>query len=130
MNDSDNGLGRTDQSFRGGKDEGLSSASLPNFAFGGAPHRPIDHTSGDKAEPETISPTPHYPSTPAREGRAGGSDSDSDVARSQTVIFIPPRKRQRLPRGNESPLLSPASTVMSNRGYADLGISTPRLRQP
>ena len=129
MSDSDDGLGQADQSFRGGKDEGLSSASLPNFAFGGAPHHPIDHTSGDKAEPETTSPTPHYPCPPAREGRAGASDSD--VARSQTVIFIPPKKRQRLPRGNESPLLGPASvTVMSNRGYADLGMSTPRLRQP
>src|SRR5215467_5110025 len=127
MNDSENGLGQADQSFRGGKDEGLSNASLPNLAFGGAPHHRIDHTSGDKAEPETISPTPH-PSPPAREGRAGASASD--VARSQTVIFIPPKKRQRLPRGNESPLVSPVITVMSNRGYADLGMSTPRLRQP
>jgi hypothetical protein len=46
-------------------------------------------------------------------------------------MYIPPKKRQRLPRGNESPLLGPVSvTVMSDRDYADLGMSTPRLRRP
>ena len=125
---SDDRLGQVAQPFRCAKDESLLSAlsSVPDFPFADATCHPVDRQSDNRAEAATTSGPPPYAPSLAEEG-AG----DSYVKRSQTIIYVPHKERQRLPRGNERPPLNPARvTVMSTHDYADLGIPPPRSRRP
>jgi hypothetical protein len=122
--DSDDMLGRADPSLRFAKDGGLLTAlsSVPDYSLADPTSHSVDRKSDSPAQPAAASALPL-----AGEGRA----APSDVKRSDTIVYVPP-KRQIPPfdHGDEIPPfgLSPASvSVMSNRGYVGLGKPTSSL---